>query len=152
MTGVEAISNGVPAFEKPKSRNAATTLLLLGAIGLALALPVPALLSRAAWPRLAPAAGIVLWQSLALAAVLAISGAALSTALWLVTDPDPAPWRVVLHVVRARLSLLQAVWPGVSWGSPPPGLCCELRIARLLSGAPSAWWAHGSHQCGPPAG
>ena len=32
LTGVEAISNGVPAFEKPKSRNAATTLLMLGAI------------------------------------------------------------------------------------------------------------------------
>ena len=31
LTGVEAISNGVPAFRKPKSRNAATTLLLLGA-------------------------------------------------------------------------------------------------------------------------
>ena len=29
LTGVEAISNGVPAFQKPKSRNAATTLLLL---------------------------------------------------------------------------------------------------------------------------
>ena len=32
LTGVEAISNGVPAFQKPKSRNAATTLLLLGSI------------------------------------------------------------------------------------------------------------------------
>ncbi|MET8576118.1 APC family permease [Streptomyces sp. NPDC005012] len=32
LTGVEAISNGVPAFRKPKSRNAATTLLLMGAI------------------------------------------------------------------------------------------------------------------------
>ncbi|MEH1014916.1 APC family permease [Micromonospora sp. CPCC 206060] len=30
LTGVEAISNGVPAFKTPKSRNAATTLLLLG--------------------------------------------------------------------------------------------------------------------------
>jgi amino acid transporter len=30
LTGVEAISNGVPAFEKPKSKNAATTLLLMG--------------------------------------------------------------------------------------------------------------------------
>jgi amino acid transporter len=32
LTGVEAISNGVPAFRKPKSRNAATTLLLLGTV------------------------------------------------------------------------------------------------------------------------
>lgn len=32
LTGVEAISNGVPAFREPKSRNAATTLALLGGI------------------------------------------------------------------------------------------------------------------------
>ena len=36
LTGVEAISNGVPAFRKPKSRNAATTLLMLGGIAVAL--------------------------------------------------------------------------------------------------------------------
>ncbi|MCV7381489.1 DNA-binding protein [Mycobacterium alsense] len=36
LTGVEAISNGVPAFEKPKSRNAATTLLMLGGIAVTL--------------------------------------------------------------------------------------------------------------------
>ncbi|WP_344064072.1 APC family permease [Nostocoides vanveenii] len=34
LTGVEAISNGVPAFQKPKSRNAATTLLLMGCIAI----------------------------------------------------------------------------------------------------------------------
>jgi amino acid transporter len=32
LTGVEAISNGVPAFRKPKSKNAATTLLLMGTL------------------------------------------------------------------------------------------------------------------------
>lgn len=32
LTGVEAVSNGVPAFRKPKSRNAATTLALMGAL------------------------------------------------------------------------------------------------------------------------
>lgn len=36
LTGVEAISNGVPAFRKPKSHNAATTLLMLGAIAVTL--------------------------------------------------------------------------------------------------------------------
>ncbi|MDX3416860.1 APC family permease [Streptomyces cellulosae] len=30
LTGVEAISNGVPAFRKPKARNAATTLAMMG--------------------------------------------------------------------------------------------------------------------------
>ena len=32
LTGVEAIANGVPAFKPPKSRNAATTLALMGGI------------------------------------------------------------------------------------------------------------------------
>jgi hypothetical protein len=34
LTGVEAISNGVPAFKKPKSANAATTLLLMGVLSI----------------------------------------------------------------------------------------------------------------------
>ncbi|MEU8243252.1 APC family permease [Actinoplanes missouriensis] len=34
LTGVEAISNGVPAFKQPKSKNAATTLLLLGGLAI----------------------------------------------------------------------------------------------------------------------
>ncbi len=40
LTGVEAISNGVPAFRKPKSRNAATTLLLLGLIAVTMMVSV----------------------------------------------------------------------------------------------------------------
>jgi amino acid transporter len=32
MTGTEAISNGVPAFQKPESKNAATTLMIMAAI------------------------------------------------------------------------------------------------------------------------
>jgi amino acid transporter len=40
LTGVEAISNGVPAFRKPKSRNAATTLLLLGLISITMMMSV----------------------------------------------------------------------------------------------------------------
>jgi amino acid transporter len=34
LTGVEAISNGVPSFRPPKSKNAATTLLLLGLLAI----------------------------------------------------------------------------------------------------------------------
>ncbi|WP_269470415.1 APC family permease [Streptomyces humicola] len=34
LTGVEAISNGVPAFKKPKSRNAASTLVIMGVLSL----------------------------------------------------------------------------------------------------------------------
>ena len=40
LTGVEAISNGVPAFKRPKSRNAATTLLLLGLVAIFLMMSV----------------------------------------------------------------------------------------------------------------
>ncbi|WP_244242282.1 APC family permease [Nocardioides seonyuensis] len=40
LTGVEAISNGVPAFRKPKSQNAATTLLLLGLIAVTMMMSV----------------------------------------------------------------------------------------------------------------
>ena len=32
LSGIEAISNGVPAFEKPESKNAATTLMWMGGI------------------------------------------------------------------------------------------------------------------------
>lgn len=34
LTGIEAVANGVPAFKEPKSKNAATTLLLLGVISM----------------------------------------------------------------------------------------------------------------------
>jgi amino acid transporter len=40
LTGVEAISNGVPAFRPPKSRNAATSLLILGVISSTLMLSI----------------------------------------------------------------------------------------------------------------
>jgi len=40
LTGVEAISNGVPAFKRPKSKNAATTLLLLAMIAITMMLSV----------------------------------------------------------------------------------------------------------------
>ena len=45
LTGVEAISNGVPAFRKPKARNAANTLAIMGllAIGMFVGITVLAL-------------------------------------------------------------------------------------------------------------
>ena len=46
LTGVEAISNGVPAFQKPKSANAATTLLLMGAIAVTMLM---AMVTLARW-------------------------------------------------------------------------------------------------------
>lgn len=43
LTGVEAISNGVPAFKKPKSKNAATTLLIMGALAITMFAGITAL-------------------------------------------------------------------------------------------------------------
>jgi amino acid transporter len=43
LTGVEAISNGVPAFRPPKSKNAATTLAMLGIIAVSMFAGVTAL-------------------------------------------------------------------------------------------------------------
>jgi len=40
LTGVEAISNGVPAFKVPKSKNAATTLSLLGGIAVTMLMSI----------------------------------------------------------------------------------------------------------------
>ncbi|TAL13670.1 MAG: APC family permease [Frankiales bacterium] len=43
LTGVEGIANGVPAFRRPKARNAATTLALMGAIAGAMFIGITAL-------------------------------------------------------------------------------------------------------------
>jgi len=90
------------------------TPVLLGLIGLTLALPVPAALARTTWPFRSPVAGVILWQSLALAAVLAISGAALATALWLVTS-DLTWWRIMLHVLILGIGVL--VWARFWWAA-----------------------------------
>ncbi|WBQ07661.1 M56 family metallopeptidase [Kribbella sp. CA-293567] len=54
------------------------TPLLLAALALVLAGPVPAFMGRAAWPYRVPRAAIALWQSISIAAVLAAFGAGLS--------------------------------------------------------------------------
>jgi amino acid transporter len=43
LTGVEAISNGVPAFRKPKARNAANTLAIMGALSVTMFIGITAL-------------------------------------------------------------------------------------------------------------
>jgi hypothetical protein len=43
LTGVEAIANGVPAFRPPKSKNAQTTLVIMGTLAIAMFIGVTAL-------------------------------------------------------------------------------------------------------------
>jgi amino acid transporter len=43
LTGVEAVSNGVPAFAEPKSRNAATTLVVMGLLAITMFAGITAL-------------------------------------------------------------------------------------------------------------
>ncbi len=65
----------------------AFTLLALALVG-----PVPALLARASWPMRAPRAAVVLWQSIAVAAVLSAFSAGLALASRLfVPGPDGRP-------------------------------------------------------------
>ncbi|TML01549.1 MAG: APC family permease [Actinobacteria bacterium] len=47
LTGVEAISNGVPAFRRPQAKNAADTLAIMGAIAVTMFLGISFLASRA---------------------------------------------------------------------------------------------------------
>ena len=61
-------------------------------LAITLAGPVPALLSRASWPMRAPRAAVVLWQAIAVAAVLSAFSAGLAiTARRLVPGPDGRP-------------------------------------------------------------
>ncbi|MEV0946673.1 M56 family metallopeptidase [Rhodococcus sp. NPDC049939] len=70
----------------------ATAALVFGVLALLLAGPVPALLSRARWPYRAPRAALVLWQAIALAAVLSAFGSGLAIASQLlVPGPDGRP-------------------------------------------------------------
>jgi amino acid transporter len=43
LTGVEAVSNGVPAFQEPKSRNAAATLVIMGVLSITMFAGITAL-------------------------------------------------------------------------------------------------------------
>jgi amino acid transporter len=46
LTGVEAVSNGVPAFRRPQARNAATTLAVMGAMAVTMFLGISFLAQR----------------------------------------------------------------------------------------------------------
>ena len=72
-------------------------------LAIVLAGPVPALLARASWPMRAPRAAVVLWQSIAIAAVLSAFSAGLAiTARLLVPGPTPG-WPLRLTSVCVLL-------------------------------------------------
>jgi Zn-dependent protease with chaperone function len=79
-------------------------------VALVLSGPVPAMLARASWPMRAPRAAIVLWQSIALAAVLSAFSAGIAIASRLfVPGPDGRPTATVTSEIDAL------GWP--LWGS-----------------------------------
>ncbi|MCZ4520403.1 M56 family metallopeptidase [Rhodococcus ruber] len=69
-----------------------TTALVFAVLALILAGPVPAVLARANWPYRSPRAALVLWQAIALAAVLSAFSSGLAIGgLLLVPGPDGRP-------------------------------------------------------------
>jgi len=76
--------------------------LAFALLALALVGPVPALLARAAWPLRAPRAAVVLWQAVALAAVLSAFSAGLALAVQLFAPgPDGRPTAAVAERIAA---------------------------------------------------
>ncbi len=71
-------------------------------VALLLSGPVPAMLARASWPMRAPRAAIVLWQSIALAAVLSAFSAGIAIASRLfVPGPDGRPTATITSEIEA---------------------------------------------------
>lgn len=71
-------------------------------VALVLSGPVTAMLARATWPTRAPRAAIVLWQTIALAAVLSAFSAGIAIASWLfVPGPDGRPTATITSEVAA---------------------------------------------------
>lgn len=81
------------------------TPFVLALLGVALAGPVPALLSRASWLRSTPRSSMLLWQGVALAAVLSALGAGLSLATSHGWSTPSVLALVVTAVVAVRLGL-----------------------------------------------
>ena len=78
---------------------------VLALLGVVLAGPVPAALARAGWLRHTPVATMLLWQGVALAAVLSALGAGLSLATTQGWSTPAALALVVTAVVAVRLGL-----------------------------------------------
>ncbi|WP_111721463.1 M56 family metallopeptidase [Homoserinimonas sp. OAct 916] len=89
--------------------------VLLAAVALALAWPIPILLARSAWPTRSPAVALVLWQSIALAGGLAMIGSLFTYG--------------VIPFGDTLLSGLRGLWSSVLDGAFP----AEMRIDHVLA-------------------
>lgn len=97
-------------------------------VALILSGPVPALLARATWPLRAPRAAIVLWQSIALAAVLSAFSAGIAIASRLfVPGPDGRP----TSTITSEIAVLG--WP--LWAAYVVVFILTLIIGARLVGA-----------------
>ena len=121
----------------------AFTLVALLLVG-----PVPALLARATWPMRAPRAAIVLWQSIALAAVLSAFSAGIAIASRLfVPGPDGRPTATITSEIEV---LGWPLWIAYVAGlrAHPADRCpaggrraCRWRSPRGAGGPTTAWWS-----------
>ncbi|WP_129668389.1 M56 family metallopeptidase [Phytoactinopolyspora endophytica] len=107
--------------------NVATPVVLAG-LALVLAGPAPAWLARAHWPRRVPRAALVLWQALALAALLAALGAGLSVATLAVLEERPNAGVLVLY--GAALAVTLTVLARLLWSAHTLGYSLRARRRR----------------------
>jgi Zn-dependent protease with chaperone function len=105
-----------------------TTPGVLLVLALLLAGPVPALLARSSWPVREPRAALVLWQAVALAAVLSALGAGASAGTLVVGHPSPSWWLVAAH--GASLLLTVVVAARLLWSAHTLGMALRARRRR----------------------
>ncbi|PSL04636.1 peptidase M48-like protein [Haloactinopolyspora alba] len=105
-----------------------STPTVLLTLALLLAGPAPALLSRARWPSRVPRAALVLWQSLALSALLSALGAGASAGAMVVAYDHPSVVLVVLHASALLLTLV--VLARLLWSAHVLGMTLRTRRRR----------------------
>jgi Peptidase family M48 len=110
-----------------------TTPVVLATLALLLAGPAPALLARADWPYRVPRAAVVLWQSVALAAVLAALGAGIALSYTVAGRPgeprfDPTAARDLAAAAVLALTLLVGI--RLLWSAARVAVGTRARRAR----------------------
>lgn len=105
-----------------------STPVVLLVLALLLAGPVPALLARSSWPVRVPRAALVLWQAVALAAVLSALGAGASAGSLVIGNPSPSWWLVAVH--GASLLLTVVVAARLVWSAHTLGMALRARRRR----------------------